>query len=198
MRVDPTMASSAARQPLAWLYALPLGVLLALASALALGQPLHGYLTQTGGLTTNDSLWAYVIEGLLIPATVPAFGIVGLIIAWRNPGNRIGWISLGLAGLVAVEPISWSLALRANVDDPGGIYLFWLANLLRPRMIFPPFALLLLVFPTGSLLSQRWRSIFWGVIVVTSGDTSAPRSARRSFSAAASGSRTRSHSRHWR
>ncbi|MEP6638710.1 MAG: hypothetical protein ABJC39_05110, partial [Chloroflexota bacterium] len=110
--------------------------------------------------------------GVLLAIT---FGSVGVLINVRVPGNRIGWLfaAIGLAsalqefvagyviygGLVAPRSLPWVEAIAWIetwdwVPIAGGAVMF-----------------LLLLFPNGALLSERWRPVAWlsvGAIVLAS------------------------------
>lgn len=89
-----------------------------------------------------------------------AFPTVGALVASRLPRNPIGWLLLTvglviLAGIVAHGYATATIASDA-VDWPGGNVAAWLAHWLPLPPIFGC-AVVLLVFPNGSLISRRWR-----------------------------------------
>ena len=99
-------------------------------------------------------------SGGSLPVWVVApFGIVGLVVAWRRPGNPLGWIMLGgaLFGVLSEDASFYTVAdyrLRH-----GGLPLGWLALLAQPG--WAPGIMLLglavLLFPDGRLPTSRWR-----------------------------------------
>jgi signal transduction histidine kinase len=103
------------------------------------------------------------VFGQVASLAVPA---VGLLLAWRRPGNRIGWLFLA-AGL-ALGLSSWSAeyALYALAVVPGrwpaGRAAAWLANWTW-AVPFAVFALIFMLFPSGRPRSPRWRLAAWGV-----------------------------------
>jgi hypothetical protein len=94
--------------------------------------------------------------GLLLLAILATMG--ALIVA-RRPANLTGW-SFVAAGL--------GLAFYALLTDPGalpgGAWLAWIPLWLTIPAIYSAFAALVLLFPTGRLLSPRWRPVAWLVV----------------------------------
>jgi hypothetical protein len=88
------------------------------------------------------------------------FPIVAGVIASKRPGNRVGWLLLGYSLAVAVAGFVAAWGYYGVVLEPGSLPLagaavwaascFWMSGL-----VFLP--LLFLHFPTGHLLSKRWR-----------------------------------------
>jgi hypothetical protein len=92
-------------------------------------------------------------------------GAVGLVIAFRQPGNPIAWIMLvsgacgalyDLAGVYA----TYAVLVRGGAL-PGGEWAGWVASWAWLPMAAGIPAFLPLVFPDGRLLSRRWRPVVW-------------------------------------
>jgi hypothetical protein len=100
-----------------------------------------------------------------------AFATVGAVILARRPGNRIGWLCWAIGFTFTLSGLSsrhlwevltadqdwsaaWALAAQLGI-------VAWLGTLLG----LLPF--LILLFPTGRLLSRRWRPVAWtlGLVV---------------------------------
>jgi hypothetical protein len=97
------------------------------------------------------------------------FPTIGALVASRQPRNPVGWI-------FCVQGLAFSLgafydtyARYALVERPGslpgGVIMAWFANLLWLPTSALGILLLLLVFPTGRLLSRRWR--VWVVFAIS-------------------------------
>jgi MFS family permease len=85
-----------------------------------------------------------------------AFGVVGALILSRLRHNRIGWLLMTIA-LAFLLPV-----LMQNPAGPNGqptflTYLWSWLNGWSWWLLIGPLLLILLLFPTGSLLSRRWR-----------------------------------------
>lgn len=92
-----------------------------------------------------------------------AFGTVGALIASRRPENPIGWVFLSCALGSGFQEFCQQYAVYTVLDHPGvlpaGIFLAWI-----PTWIWVPITgtlttFLFLLFPTGRLLSRRWRVV---------------------------------------
>src|SRR5215218_5627297 len=94
-----------------------------------------------------------------------AFMIVGALIVAHRPGNAIGWIFSAIALLAFTGQLASQYAIYAYAPRPGslpgatlaawyGSWQWWL--ILALTLIFTP-----LLFPTGRLLSPRWRPVAW-------------------------------------
>jgi hypothetical protein len=105
---------------------------------------------------------AWVLMLLVILSTM------GALIVARRPANLIGW-SFAAAGLgLALQTFAIEYAIYALLTDPGALpgaaWLAWVANWLTTPAANGAFVALLLLFPTGRLLSPRWRPVAWLVV----------------------------------
>jgi signal transduction histidine kinase len=111
------------------------------------------------------------VFGEVVNLAVP---VVGLVLASRRPGNRIGWLFL-VAGLgLGLSAFSQQYGLHALVVAPGslpaGRAFAWLSNWTWV-IAFAMLAFVFLLFPTGRLRSRRWLPAAWfagGALTLTS------------------------------
>jgi len=117
------------------------------------------------------SEFGYVLILFMVNAVISV--LLGLVIISRNPGNRLGWLFLAIGFL-----FSWWALSGILLEKPGleGIPAF-----LRPIVIAGGLAYLLplmmtmalvpLFFPTGQLLSRRWRPVLVIALIGIVGQT---------------------------
>jgi hypothetical protein len=90
------------------------------------------------------------------------FVLVGAIVVSRLPSNRVGWLLWSAGLLVAAFLGSRALAvhgLAATPPIPGAIWFAWLSGWIGVPAVFIALGFLPLVYPTGHLLSGRWRAV---------------------------------------
>jgi signal transduction histidine kinase len=105
--------------------------------------------------------------GVILFTTI-GYATVGRLIASRQPSNPIGWLFLSSGVAFAIAGITDAYAIRGLETAPGSLPLVplavWIQNwIFVPAMASIPLAVLL--FPTGGLLSPRWRPVAWLLIV---------------------------------
>jgi hypothetical protein len=134
----------------------------ALSSALSVGGLVLLAIVPAQALArVGDSVWlssSFVIVMLV-------FGLVGAVVAARQPRNGIGWLFLGLAGLQGITELCYGIAWFSVAVDrvPGESWIGWLASwtsVLAPVLI----GLAFLLFPDGRFHTRRWR--LGGVVCV--------------------------------
>ena len=90
---------------------------------------------------------------------IPAFGLVGLVVALRQPRNPIGWCMLGCALFLSVDDTASSYSVLDYHLHHGRLPLGQVSILLQPSWA-PAIVLLALsivLFPDGELPTGWWR-----------------------------------------
>jgi hypothetical protein len=97
-----------------------------------------------------------------------AFGVVGVVVAWHQPANPIGWVLLGVGVFFTLGGAAGAYTVLDYRVHHGALPLGWLAVLTQPG--WAPAVVLaglsLLLFPDGRFPSRRWRPLMWAYIVV--------------------------------
>jgi hypothetical protein len=111
-----------------------------------------------------------ILNGVAGLATWPqlgatlTFSAVGALVAARQPRNAVGWLLLAVGLCLTVSFVSESYARYVLVTAPGSLP----GGRYAPFLFLPYFGavailgcFLPLYFPTGRLLSPRWRPVLW-------------------------------------
>ena len=97
-----------------------------------------------------------------------ALGVVGFVLAWRRPGNPLGWMFLAAAVFLTLSEDASFYTVADYRLHHGGLPLGWVAVLAQPgwapAIVLAGLAVLL--FPDGALPSPRWRPVLWVYLTV--------------------------------
>jgi signal transduction histidine kinase len=113
-------------------------------------------------LPTNVGAWSAAdVLDMLVSVGVP---IIGIVIVSKQPRNAIGWLFISGGIAIALVTFGQVYALHTLIVEPGslpaGRAMAWMSNVL---WTFPITGLVLvfLLFPTGHVVSPRWRPVVW-------------------------------------
>ncbi|MEU4293839.1 histidine kinase [Kribbella sp. NPDC026596] len=132
--------------------------------------------------------WRELVDGFVVTNGLMGltFGLCGAVIAWHRPANPIGWLFIADGIGHATTALGGTLApLMADAGASTTVQrlIVTIALVSWPWSIALFLPLALLLFPTGRLLSPRWRWAAIGIVVtaplfvlemVGSGDTISP------------------------
>lgn len=94
------------------------------------------------------------------------FGLIGAVVAGRQPRNPLGWLFVGTALSLALAELSAAYAGYVILTAPEkglplGVAAAWMSeSVFVPGLAFV-LAFIPLLFPTGRLPSPRWRPVLW-------------------------------------
>ncbi|MFZ0015364.1 MAG: hypothetical protein WAL25_14750 [Acidimicrobiia bacterium] len=135
----------------------------ALASALVLALAvLPLMLAFTSGKADLGPDFASTIGTIGLLMVGPLYAVTAALIIARQPGNTIAWVMMLVALGMAVSITADVLTPTTPPVDPG-LGLTLLMGLGAASWVFfmIPMFHLLLTFPTGRVLSRRWRPLIW-------------------------------------
>jgi hypothetical protein len=131
----------------------------------ALGEGLViGFLLANDGLSTRE-----LTVGVAFWVPFLAFATVGAVVLARRPGNRIGWLCWAIGFNITVafwggKQVWVVLANQGRSSAWALLPQLGIMAYLGTLLGLVPF--LVLLFPTGRLLSRRWRPVAWAIGVV--------------------------------
>lgn len=96
--------------------------------------------------------------------TIVTFAVVGAFIVARRPRNRVAWVMIGIGTLFGASLLAGAYSALYVTPDGGNAGPFAFELLIVGGLLFvPPLAVgtttLLLLYPTDTLLSRRWRLV---------------------------------------
>jgi hypothetical protein len=119
--------------------------------------------------TINDPT-AGVSDAVLTRLGWGAYPTVGAVIVARRPRNPVGWLCCAVGLLLGPaffgQDYAWYALVHEPGSLPGGQAMAWLGQ--WPwRIVLGLLAFLLLLFPSGQLVSARWRPVAWAAAAGT-------------------------------
>jgi signal transduction histidine kinase len=169
-RSAPIGSEASARHAAVWLaWALWTLTVLLLIGYIALR--LHWYVVATTPETTllpyavgpSPDAIPQVIANILAVATGLGFPTLGALIVSRASERRIGWLYCAIGLAFAVDGFSGEYAVSALLVAPGslpaGLVFAWIQNWSWIVAVGLLFVFLPLLYPTGRLVSRRWKPV---------------------------------------
>jgi hypothetical protein len=157
--VRPVPASDRTLRTIAWaifLFCVALAAAAVVIGALGAGRPVPA---EFGSQTERVAETFFVLS----------FPLVGALIVSHRPRNLVGWLLLLPPAFLVLATLAQIYAIHALVIDPGslpfGATLAWMTGWIWVANL-PVLPVLLLVYPTGTLLSLQWRWAAWAPVVV--------------------------------
>jgi hypothetical protein len=135
----------------AWAFSLALAVL--------------GVLLVAANRSVESEIERYTVNLVVAALT---FSTVGVLVAYRQQKNPIGWLLLGIGILYATELFAGNYSVYTLVTNPGSLPGEPVAAWLTSWVWIAGGSLVLFVFlyfPDGRLPSPRWRPVAWLVLL---------------------------------
>jgi signal transduction histidine kinase len=109
--------------------------------------------------------WGRAADDFVSATIFTSFGVVGALVASRQPRSAIGWIFLAITLGVVLAFFSDTYARYsfrvAPTPLPGAVLAAWTSSWAWVAFIAPTLTFLPLLFPDGHLPSPRWRVFAW-------------------------------------
>jgi hypothetical protein len=114
-------------------------------------------------MVVNGDFQQEPVQQTSLTLAFTAFMIVGAVVVAHRPGNAVGWIFSTIGLLAGSGAFAWQYAEYAYITQGGSLPGAMVAAWYNSWFWYPLFSLVsvftLLLFPTGRLLSPRWRPV---------------------------------------
>jgi signal transduction histidine kinase len=130
---------------------------------------LYLYLDRHAALPNDFTRWSP--NDALDIAVNMAVPVLGIVLATRRRDNVIGWLFLVAGASLGLGQFAQIFGMHLLLGDPGsvpGLTLAWISNWIWP-IPAGMLSFLFLLFPTGHLLTPRWRLVAWLAVLETAG-----------------------------
>jgi hypothetical protein len=122
------------------------------------------------GALTGHGPSGSVLAAASLLVVVLIVAVVGLVVAWHQPGNVIGWLFLGASAWIPLTLVAGDYATLVYHYGYRGVPGLAPAALLVGQLftfVIIVFPVVTLVFPDGRLPSPRWRYILGTYLVLS-------------------------------
>ncbi len=113
----------------------------------------------------NGTFEVFVVIAVMM---MIGYGTVGALVASRVPHNPIGWLMLTIGAGFALVGLSDEVLTYTVITNPGAMpgkaVAAWVSNWVFV-VTLAPIPLILLLFPTGQVISPRWRWVVRAIVV---------------------------------
>jgi hypothetical protein len=135
-------------------------------TALAVGALVVAMLASIAVITSVTH--QFELSGLAQAALILSFAVVGVIVAWHQPRNPMGWVLMGVTFFFFLDELASSYAYFDYRLHGGRLPLGWLAVLLLPSWApaLVLVGLVVMLFPDGRLLSSWWKLMLWAYLAL--------------------------------
>jgi signal transduction histidine kinase len=123
-----------------------------------------------GALNGGDVTAEEIFFVPLVLLAVMTSGTVGALVASRQPRNPLGWLFLGLSLCVVLGVMGEDYPVYAIRTNPGSLpapeWVSWVSAWTF-GLAGATFPLIIVLFPSGSVPSRRWRAVPWLLVGAT-------------------------------
>jgi hypothetical protein len=126
-------------------------------------------ITGLGGPGPLPAEFGYQNERVISLLLELSFPLVGALIVSHRPRNLVGWLLLLPPAILVLANAASIYAIQALVIDPGSVPFGAIASWTNGWIwvvTLPTLPILLLLYPSGTLLSPRWRWVAWSNVLV--------------------------------
>ena len=104
--------------------------------------------------------------------TIISFTAVGAFVTWRRPATKVAWVMIGIGASIATGVVLAAygvlgISRTGVIESPFALEVLLLSSIFFVPGLGLGTTMLLLLFPTDSLLSRHWRIVAWMAVAGT-------------------------------